>query len=98
MVILAVGILGIVGLMGTAIQSGAASKELTIAAILLQEKSECFNRAPFDTIASGSDTPIRDGVRYTRAWVVSSVADTKAIRVSVTVNGRHVTGEILRGR
>ena len=98
MLILAVGLLGMSGLMGTAIKSGAASKELTAATILLQEKCESLNRAPFDLIASGSDMPVRDGASYSRQWAVSSVVDTKAIRVSVAVNGRQVTGEILRGR
>jgi prepilin-type N-terminal cleavage/methylation domain-containing protein len=98
MLILAVGLLGMAGLMGTAIKSGAASKELTTEVILLQEKCESLNRAPFDLIASGSDTPVRDGLSYSRQWTVSTVADTKAIRVSVTVNGRQVTGEMLRGR
>ena len=98
MLILAVGLLGMAGLMETAIKSGTASKELTAAAILLQEKCESLNRAPFGLITSGSDAPVRDGASYTRRWTVSNVADTKSIRVSVTVNGRQVTGEILRGR
>ena len=98
MLILAVGLLGMAGLTGTAIKSGATSKELTTATILLQEKSESLNRLPFDLIVSGTDTPVRDGVSYTRQWAVSSVADTKAIRVTVAVNGRQVAGEILRGR
>jgi prepilin-type N-terminal cleavage/methylation domain-containing protein len=98
MLILAVGLLGMGGLMGTAIKSGATSKEMTTAAILLQEKCESLNRVPFNVIVSGNDTPMRDGVSYSRQWAVSSVADTKAIRVSVAVNGRQVKGEILRGR
>ena len=98
MLILAIGLLGMAGLMGTAIKSGATSKELTTAAILLQEKCEFLNRVPFELIVSDSDTPERDGVHYSRQWTVSNVADTKAIRVNVAVNGRQVSGEILRGR
>jgi hypothetical protein len=98
MLILAVGLLGMAGLMGTAIKSGATSKELTAAVILLQEKCESLNRAPYGMIVSGSDTAVRDGVSYSRQWAVSSVGDTKAIRISVAVNGRRVAGEILRGR
>lgn len=98
MLILAVGLLGLAGLMGTAIKSGATSKELTTAAILLQEKCESLDRVPFDMIVPGSDTAERDGVSYSRQWAVSGVGDTKAIRIIVAVNGRQVKGELLRGR
>jgi prepilin-type N-terminal cleavage/methylation domain-containing protein len=98
MLILAVGLLGLAGLMGTAIKSGATSKELTTAAILLQEKCESLDRVPFDMIVPGSDTAERDGVSYSRQWAVNRVGDTKAIRIIVAVNGRQVKGELLRGR
>jgi hypothetical protein len=71
---------------------------LTTAVILLQEKCESLNRVPFNMIVSGNDTAMRDGVSYSRQWAVSPVAGTKAIRVSVAVNGRQVKGEILKGR
>ncbi len=83
LLILAVGLLGVAGLMTMTIKTNAYGNHLTEASTFAQAKMEEF-RSTHPAAGSGSDTVDSvTGVRFTRRWSITPDAEMKIINVTI---------------
>ena len=88
MLILAVGLLGVAGMMTAGIRANADAAHLTEAYQIGQEEMERLKTVPWSSIVgTGSATRELRGITFTSTWrVVSTVGRIKDINLAVTWN------------
>ena len=87
--ILAVGLLGMAALQGTAIRGNALGMRNTEAIALIEDKIEYYKNTPYTNIAEGTttETGLGSGSIFTRTTTIQKdvpVNDTKTISVQVS--------------
>jgi len=83
LLILAIGLLGIAGMMTMTIKGNAFGNHLTEASTFAEAKLEEF-RSVRPIVGTGSDTVVSStGVSFTRSWRVDANGEMKIIKVTV---------------
>ncbi len=87
LLILAVGLLGIAGMMTVGVRTNADAAHLTEAYQIGQAEMERLKIVPWNTLGSGSSTREMRGTRFTSSWrVLSTAGRIKDVNVAVTWN------------
>jgi type IV pilus modification protein PilV len=79
LVILAIGVLGVAGLLVTTVQSNRGATNRSRADELIYEKVEEFQSTSYAAITSGSDEVTIDGVVFAREWTVTPNDPTSGV-------------------
>jgi type IV pilus assembly protein PilV len=82
--IVAIGVLGLVGMQVTGIRGNAYSIEMTQAAVMGQEKIEELKNLDYGAMAGGNDTVTQAGVDYARIWTVTPIGGMSRVQVVVS--------------
>ena len=80
MAILAVGVMSVINLRRWVVRGTQFNIQHTAATFLAQDKIEELVAAPYDTVASGSDST----QSMSRAWTVATVGNYKTVDVSIS--------------
>lgn len=102
MFILSVALLGMSSMVVSVIQATEQSKEMTMAATLLQDKMENLKNTSTSLLPTGTfSEPVSVGtITGTRQWVISTAGNLKTINVTVnwiSRGARGVSATTLRG-
>ena len=87
LLILAVGLLGIAGMMTVGVRTNADAAHLTEAYQIGQAEMERLKIVPWNTLGSGSSAREMRGIRFTSSWsVLSTAGRIKDVNIAVTWN------------
>jgi type IV pilus assembly protein PilV len=98
LVLIAVGLIGMAALTATLAHANRGATNRTRADQLVHEKIEEFHSAHYDSVGTGSDTVVIEGVEFARTWTVTPETPVAGVKQVILTTSWNEAGEAMQMR